>query len=179
MNLQLSLLLLLFCLPGYMSASDRNLVQFREMIKCTLPDSNPLVDFGDYGCYCGLGGGGEAVDQLDRCCLVHDNCYGLAQNHSACDSILDSPYTNIYDFTCNEASRTISCLSSNDECDLFICECDRVAAECFAGAPYNASNNNLPSGSCNAAPGVPLPPVWVHPMTVLLFVWLTLLERTL
>ena len=36
------------------------------MIKCTIPDSYPLLEFADYGCYCGLGGGGTAVDELDR-----------------------------------------------------------------------------------------------------------------
>ncbi|KAL2092293.1 hypothetical protein ACEWY4_012091 [Coilia grayii] len=178
MGLLPSLLFLSFCLPGCVPTSDRHLSQFRQMIKCTLPDSDPLSDFGDYGCYCGLGGEGEPVDQLDRCCEVHDGCYGLAQNHSACNSLLDSPYTNIYDFTCNKTSKTITCLSSNDECDMFICECDRVAAECFAISPYNASNINLPSESCrNAAPRAPLPPICVHLMTALLFISLVALER--
>ncbi|XP_041957401.1 phospholipase A2, minor isoenzyme-like [Alosa sapidissima] len=167
------------CLPLYLSVPERNLIQFREMIKCTLPNSNPLLEFGDYGCYCGLGGGGTPVDDLDRCCVVHDDCYGLAQNHSACQSTLDSPYTNFYDFTCNETSKTVSCLSSNDECDMFICDCDRVAAECFAGAPYNASNNNLPSGTCSAALGPPFPSVSVCPMTALVFLLLTVLQRNL
>lgn len=42
------------------------------MIKCTIPDSSPLLEFNGYGCYCGLGGSGTPVDELDRflqlCC---------------------------------------------------------------------------------------------------------------
>lgn len=179
MGLLPSMLFFSLCLPLCLSIPERSLIQFREMIKCTLPDSNPLVDFGNYGCYCGLGGSGTAVDQLDRCCEVHDNCYGLAQNHSACQSALDSPYTNIYDFNCNETSKTITCLSSQDECDLFICECDRVAAECFASSPYNTSNNNLPSETCSASPGPLSPSVYAGPMTALLFIFFTALQSSL
>ncbi|XP_031426643.1 phospholipase A2, minor isoenzyme-like [Clupea harengus] len=183
MNLLPSLLIFSFSLPVFsllVSVPDRNLIQFREMIKCTLPNSNPLLDFNDYGCFCGLGGEGTPVDQLDRCCEVHDGCYGLAQNHNACRFLLDSPFTNIYDFTCNKTSKTVTCLSSNDECDLFICECDRVAAECFSSSPYNASNlnSNLPSGTCSASPGAPVPSSSICPMTALLFILLTVLERS-
>lgn len=46
--------------------SPRAVWLFRKMIKCTLPNSHPLLDFGDYGCYCGLGGSGTPVDELDR-----------------------------------------------------------------------------------------------------------------
>uniref|UniRef100_A0A673HI77 Phospholipase A2 n=1 Tax=Sinocyclocheilus rhinocerous TaxID=307959 RepID=A0A673HI77_9TELE len=123
----------------------KNLLQFEDMIKCTVPDSTPLLVFADYGCFCGLGGTGTPVDQLDQCCFTHDACYGTAKTLQSCSSVFDNPYTNTYDYKCDENTKTVTCLDSNDECEMFICKCDKAAAECFAQSPYNASNNHLPS----------------------------------
>lgn len=43
--------------------------QFRKMILCVKPDSWPILDYADYGCYCGYGGSGTPVDDLDRSVL--------------------------------------------------------------------------------------------------------------
>ncbi|KAI4876350.1 hypothetical protein NFI96_017821 [Prochilodus magdalenae] len=126
----------------------KSLWQFRGMIICTIPDSWPLLDYSDYGCYCGKGGSGTPVDELDRCCEVHDQCYTDAMQHDACWAILDNPYTEIYAYDCDKANKQITCKSNNDECEMFICECDRKAAECFAVAGYNEEHKNLPSDRC-------------------------------
>ncbi|XP_029941032.1 phospholipase A2, minor isoenzyme-like [Salarias fasciatus] len=140
---------LLVCLSCAQSLDYRALNQFRDMIICTMPDSWPLLDYADYGCYCGMGGSGTPVDELDRCCEVHDQCYTDAMQHSECWPILDNPYTEFYDFRCDEPNRAITCGSGNDECEMFICECDRKAAECFARSPWNPENEHLPSDRCN------------------------------
>lgn len=45
----------------------------------------------------------------------------------------------------------ISCSSStgnNNECEMFICECDRKAAECFGRSEWNPEHEHLPSENC-------------------------------
>ncbi|XP_056319275.1 phospholipase A2-like isoform X2 [Danio aesculapii] len=149
MDVYITLLIFAVTLPTYLS-NMKNLLQFEDMIKCTIPSSSPLIDFADYGCYCGLGGQGLPVDVLDLCCFRHDSCYDQTKNLESC-SLFDSPYTNTYDYNCDKITRTITCLASNDACDMFICKCDKTAAECFAQAPYNTSNNHLSSSVCSAA----------------------------
>ncbi|XP_030357498.1 phospholipase A2 [Strigops habroptila] len=138
-----SLVLLLVLSVGASSGAglSRAVWQFRSMIKCTMPDSYPLLQLADYGCYCGLGGGGTPVDDLDRCCQAHDACYTEAKKLESCRFLLDNPYTNSYSFSCS--SGEITCKSSNDECEMFICNCDRTAAICFAGQTYYPEHHGL------------------------------------
>ncbi|XP_007906920.1 phospholipase A2, minor isoenzyme-like [Callorhinchus milii] len=115
--------------------------QFRNMIRCALPTSRPLLDYSDYGCYCGFGGYGTPVDDLDRCCHVHDYCYEEVGDIDECWPIRDNPYTTIYSYSCS--GKKIICSSDNDPCAEAICECDRQAALCFAKSPYNEDYKRL------------------------------------
>ncbi|KFV95948.1 Phospholipase A2, major isoenzyme, partial [Eurypyga helias] len=123
------------------AVSPRAVWELRSMIRCTIPDSHPLLEFADYGCYCGLGGSGTPVDELDRCCQVHDECYSQANKLESCRFLVDNPYTEMYSFSCSNGK--ITCSSKNNECETFICNCDRAAAMCFAKAPYNPEYSKL------------------------------------
>uniref|UniRef100_A0A4W6C198 Phospholipase A2 n=1 Tax=Lates calcarifer TaxID=8187 RepID=A0A4W6C198_LATCA len=137
------------CCASAQSANLKALIQFRNMILCVMPDSWPVLDYADYGCYCGKGGSGTPVDDLDRCCQVHDQCYSDAMQHPDCWPILDNPYTEFYDYSCDKQNRKVTCGNKNNECEMFICECDRKAAECFSRSTWNPEHEHLPSDRCH------------------------------
>ncbi|XP_078522351.1 phospholipase A2, minor isoenzyme-like [Lissotriton helveticus] len=123
-------------------APDMNsLFNFRSMIKCAIPSSNPLLDYNNYGCFCGYGGSGTPLDDLDRCCEVHDACYDYSMVHPSCKGIFDKPYIENYTYSCSGTS--ITCSSKNNPCEAFICECDRAAAICFSKSKYNPEYKNV------------------------------------
>ncbi|XP_068846430.1 phospholipase A2 [Capricornis sumatraensis] len=131
---------------GQAGLNSRALWQFNGMIKCKIPSSEPLLDFNNYGCYCGLGGSGTPVDDLDRCCQTHDNCYKQAKKLDSCKVLVDNPYTNSYSYSCS--NKQITCSSENNACEAFICNCDRNAAICFSEVPYNDEHKNLDKKYC-------------------------------
>ncbi|CAB1425816.1 unnamed protein product [Pleuronectes platessa] len=148
MNILRTLFLLAASLSLAPSTNGKSLYQFRNHILCLMPNSWPIRDYADYGCYCGNGGRGTPVDELDRCCEVHDNCYCDAIEHPACWSIFHSPYVKLYSYNCATRSKIITCGNNNNACEMIICECDRKAAECFARSPYIDAHWNWPQDRC-------------------------------
>ncbi|XP_031553799.1 basic phospholipase A2 pseudexin A chain-like [Actinia tenebrosa] len=112
-------------------AQKRQLWQFKNMIECATGRST--FDFVNYGKYCGWGGSGIPVDDLDRCCQVHDECYG---DWKEC-----RPKSNLYDYKLSgehpQCNITCSHNPKNTECERAVCICDKLAAECFAKSHYN------------------------------------------
>ncbi|KAJ7390289.1 Phospholipase A2, major isoenzyme [Desmophyllum pertusum] len=123
-------------------STKRGLTEFGIMVLCTTK-RNPF-DYNLYGCYCGFGGKGEPVDEIDRCCEIHDGCYHQvhASESPVCPSS-SSVYLKPYFIEgCN------GCASKNDACQLAICECDSAAAKCFAKHEYNENFRNYPQSKC-------------------------------
>ncbi|XP_077864299.1 basic phospholipase A2-like [Saccoglossus kowalevskii] len=111
------------------------------MVECTVHSSNVdgALGFVGYGCYCGLGGGGDPVDAIDTCCQSHDECYGGLQEDQC---LTMSVYLEGYEYEhdgCRSDSAKIECKSSDDygggpsaRCKSSLCNCDRQLAECLA-----------------------------------------------
>ncbi|XP_066438377.1 phospholipase A2-like [Eleutherodactylus coqui] len=85
----------------------------------------PLLGINLYGCYCGTGGAGAPVDDVDRCCLLHDCCYRYSRLDLECHSKIKWQF---YQFTCGPAQT--QCQSST-LCGRMACECDKQFAECL------------------------------------------------
>nr|Q9PVF2.1 RecName: Full=Acidic phospholipase A2 H1E6; Short=svPLA2; AltName: Full=Phosphatidylcholine 2-acylhydrolase; Flags: Precursor [Calloselasma rhodostoma]AAF03251.1 phospholipase PLA2 precursor [Calloselasma rhodostoma] len=98
---------------------EGHLLQFETMI-IKMTKQTGLFSYSFYGCYCGWGGHGRPQDPTDRCCFVHDCCYGKVTN---CD-----PKAAAYSYTIENGG--IVC-GGDDPCKKQICECDRAAAMCF------------------------------------------------
>ncbi|XP_075135245.1 acidic phospholipase A2 Cc1-PLA2-like [Leptodactylus fuscus] len=100
----------------------------------------PLTSYVFYGCYCGIGGHGRPLDEIDWCCQIHDCCYGALSSPSC------SPFKQFYLFTLTNG--TVICDDANLKgCARQCCECDRAAALCFAEQDryYNEEYQHNPS----------------------------------
>ncbi|XP_074410453.1 phospholipase A2 isoform X1 [Zonotrichia albicollis] len=111
--------------------SPRAVWLFRELIKCTLPESHPLLEFNGYGCYCGLGGSGTPVDDLDKCCQAHDNCYTQAKKMESCKFLVDNPYTKLYHYSCSNGQITCSSTSLSTSPQMFSSLSQERAGLCY------------------------------------------------
>nr|ANN23928.1 phospholipase A2_1 [Crotalus cerberus] len=121
---------------------EGSLVQFETLIM-KIAGRSGLLWYSAYGCYCGWGGHGLPQDATDRCCFVHDCCYGKATD---CN-----PKTVSY--TYSEENGEIIC-GGDDPCGTQICECDKAAAICFRDniPSYNNKYWLFPPKNCREEP---------------------------
>ncbi|KAL9984683.1 hypothetical protein ACROYT_G007007 [Oculina patagonica] len=114
----------------FKTLTKRNPAQFGAMIWCKVK-RNP-IDYNGYGCWCGLGGKGNPVDEIDRCCYVHDLCYNNIIKKKICP-FREAVYTTTYlRKGCTGCVRRSSWwFLGNSRCQKELCECDGAAARCF------------------------------------------------
>ncbi|KAJ7337919.1 Phospholipase A2 [Desmophyllum pertusum] len=130
-------------------ALSRNLHQFGNMVNCMTNRSR--FDYSDYGCWCGMGGSGETVDEVDKCCKIHDKCF-VSLMYTKCYFPFHV-YTVVYNYQgCRQCDPISSYSSWEDkvdvECKKGVCDCDSAAALCFSQAVYNSSYVNYDTSKC-------------------------------
>ncbi|XP_059158348.1 basic phospholipase A2 PA-5-like [Physella acuta] len=118
-------------------ADKRNLVELGVLLHTV---TGHALDYNGYGCYCGWGGAGTPVDAVDRCCQVHDQCYGTL-SASGC-----SPKLSTYHYTCS--GHSCHCNSQTSSCEDRTCKCDIDFANCVAAHPYNDRYHNYDHSNC-------------------------------
>ncbi|XP_071953129.1 phospholipase A2 AP-PLA2-II-like [Antedon mediterranea] len=119
------------------------------------------TDYDGYGCYCGLGGTGSPLDETDKCCVTHDQCYDTVMKSGMCP-FESHVYLILYEYEtskCNSRDAKITCAAVEDyrfldtpwpECAAAMCECDANGAKCFADASntYDKKYKNWPQENC-------------------------------
>nr|XP_039248972.1 acidic phospholipase A2 CM-II-like [Styela clava] len=122
----------------------RNAWQLGKMIQCAQNITRwhsfwAMSYYADYGCFCGQGGSGSPVDESDRCCYIHDQCYGEVESKSQLSG--SRFYWATYQYECTQGC--ISCYGNGWRQEL--CKCDKDLAQCLAThrVSYLSSNINL------------------------------------
>lgn len=87
---------------------------------------------------CGYGGHGPLhIDETDRCCQVHDDCYDRIEGKGFFGC---SPKVITYAWS-RLANSEIECTDKIGTCDRNTCECDKAAADCFATHRHTYSSS--------------------------------------
>ncbi|NWH82797.1 PA2BS phospholipase, partial [Piaya cayana] len=119
--------------PPGLSPAGGSLWELQKMIT-EATGKKSWLHYSSYGCYCGLGGKGNPKDATDRCCQVHDACYGsLSEYH--CDAKKQH-------YSYSWLGNSLTC--RNDlRCAQNSCECDRSLALCLKRNVWSYSKRYL------------------------------------
>ncbi|KAJ8040433.1 Phospholipase A2, membrane associated [Holothuria leucospilota] len=137
--LYLQVLFVLAVVPHLTEASSlrhrRDVTQLGELIECQTGRS--AMDYISYGCWCGIGGSEEPLDETDRCCRNHDLCYDELYYSGVCEGM--TMYTVQYSFLsigpCPRGG-PLNCSVDNNPCAMGLCRCDETVVNCFRDSPF-------------------------------------------
>ncbi|XP_038642096.1 acidic phospholipase A2 PA-1G-like isoform X1 [Scyliorhinus canicula] len=115
-------------IPAQGFHDDRSIMSVPRLVHC-LDSTLPSQHYGNYGCFCRFGGNGnQPVDDIDRCCQVHHDCYREAEM-MGCPDILMWHHS-----TCENGIPKCTHfvgMSHDAECFTKLCNCDIEAAQCL------------------------------------------------
>merc|ERR1711872_250707 len=108
------------------TGNDYNIVDFGLFLNL-LTGCGTLSNFklSNHGSFCGLGGKGEPVDDLDKCCQTHDKCYG--KKPESCGK----KHGTLVSYEWKKEGDTAICLNSTNTCPRHVCECDKAMGICI------------------------------------------------
>ncbi|KAM5248684.1 phospholipase A2, membrane associated-like [Ctenodactylus gundi] len=137
-----TLLLLTVLMASGLMCAHGHIGDFWRMIWLTT-HREPFYNYGFYGCHCGLGGRGAPKDETDWCCVRHDCCYSKLKKQKCGTKFLS------YKF--RKSGGQIICDANQSSCQRQLCQCDKVAAECFARNQntYNKKYQAFPNWKCS------------------------------
>ncbi|PIK40774.1 hypothetical protein BSL78_22372 [Apostichopus japonicus] len=118
------------------SRRRRHVEQLGELIECQT--GRRAIDYISYGCWCGIGGSADPLDDTDQCCRNHDLCYDALYDAGICDGM--KMYTVHYTFNNSEIcprQSPLNCSPENDACALGLCTCDETVSNCFRRSKFN------------------------------------------
>ncbi|XP_055892418.1 acidic phospholipase A2 E-like isoform X3 [Biomphalaria glabrata] len=122
------------------SAFSRTERSFLDL--CTVVNTHTrraCLDYLGYGCFCGLGGQGQPLDDVDKCCQAHDDCYG---RHRQCVA-----YFQTINMDCKDGKCTCTDPKTSG-CPYNVCQCDVQFGACLNTATFNKDYANYDKDKC-------------------------------